>query len=31
LRTVPEIGEWRGYMATTPGAPPSEVKKKLLH
>ena len=31
LRTVPEIGEWRGYTAATVPGRPSQVKKKVLH
>ena len=32
LRTVPEIGEWRGYTAArVPRTKPSQVKKKVLH
>lgn len=32
LRTVPEIGEWRGYTAATiPQTRPAQVKKKVLH
>jgi hypothetical protein len=32
LRTVPEIGEWRGYTPVTiHKTTPSEIKKKLLH
>jgi hypothetical protein len=31
LRTVPEIGEWRGYTAAIPPTRPSQVKKKVSH
>lgn len=31
LRTVPEIGEWRGYTVALPGARPAPARKKVLH
>jgi hypothetical protein len=31
LRTVPEIGEWRGYTVALPGTRPAPARKKVLH
>ena len=31
LRTVPEIGEWRGYTVAFPGTRPEPARKKVLH